>query len=183
MYFCGRKRKIVYPSLIILNNKELPRVTKVDHLGHTLCLNLSMEADSNRARGSFMTRGIDIRDNLHFATPYQKMQGIQLYCCDAYGSMLWKLSSKYADSFFRAWNIQARLAWNVPRETHVSLVESYFCKDYDPLRVQVFSRYRSFLSNLGNLPSKEVKFLFFLLKQDKRSGTERNVEYLNCLCQ
>ena len=64
-----------------------------------------MEADGTRARASFMCRASDLRENLYFAHPEQKMQAIQLYCSDAYGSMLWQLSSKYAESFFKAWNI------------------------------------------------------------------------------
>ena len=80
-----------------MDDKELPWVMKLEHLGHTVTQSLSMEEDSSRARASFMTRASDIRDNLYFANPVQKVQGIHMFCCDAYGSMLWDLSSKYSE--------------------------------------------------------------------------------------
>ena len=89
-----------------------------------------METDAHKTKASFMNKASDMRDNLYFACPEQRIQAIQLYCCDAYGSMLWQVNSKYAESFFKAWNVQARLVWNIPRETHTNLVENYFCEGY-----------------------------------------------------
>ena len=142
-----------------------------------------MEADGTRARASFMCRASDLRENLYFAHPEQKMQAIKLYCSDAYGSMLWQLSSKYAESFFKAWNIQARLSWNIPRETHSYLVEGFFCKGYPSLRNQVLARYHNFIKKLRESPSKEVRFLVNLVKYDMRSITGRNVSYISDLCK
>ena len=183
VYFCGPKRKVVYPTPIVLENKDLPWVTKVDHLGHTLQQSLSMDADSSRARASFMSRASDIRDNLYFAHPEQRIRAINLYCCDAYGSMLWELGSKYCESFWKAWNIQARLAWFVPKETHTNLVERFLCQGYPSLRNQVLSRYQQFMKSLAESPSKEVKFMFYLIRNDMRSVTGRNIEYLGRLCK
>ena len=143
--FSPKRRNKVYPPSIVLDGKYLPWVEKVDHLGHLLQENLSMEADSIKVRASFMSRASDLRDNLYFAHPEQKIQSIQLFCCDAYGSMLWELSSRYADSFFKAWNVQARLAWNVPRETHTNLIDDFFCKGFHSLRNQVLARYHNFM--------------------------------------
>ena len=71
-----------------LDDKPLPWVERVEHLGHILQSNGSMEADACRARASFNRRADDIRDNLFFAHPKQVVQGIQLYCCDGFGAML-----------------------------------------------------------------------------------------------
>ena len=76
-----------------------------EHLGHTIQESLSMEGDAQRARACFMARASDVRDNLFFAHPQQKVQAIQLYCSDAYGSMLWEYDRQYSESFFKAWNI------------------------------------------------------------------------------
>ena len=130
-----------------------------------------------------MSRASDMRDHLFFAHPEQRIQAIQLYCCDGYGSMLWELNSRYSDSYFKAWNIQARLAWNVPRDTHRNLIEHYFCAGYMSLRRQIVSRYHTFLENLARSPSKEVRFLSSLLKKDSRSATGRNLKVLNDECK
>ena len=85
--FTSENRKS-YPVNISLDGKQLPWVDRIEHLGHILQQNGSMEADASRARASFMAKANDIRDNLYFASPEQRVQAIQLYCCDAYGSNL-----------------------------------------------------------------------------------------------
>ena len=75
---------------------------KADYLRYILQESLTMEADSIKARASFMPRAGDVRDHLYFAPPEQRIQGIMLYCCDAYGNMLWEHKAKYSESFFKA---------------------------------------------------------------------------------
>ena len=137
-----------------------------------------MDFDASRARSSFMTRSADIRDKLYFCHPNQKMLAIQLYCSDGYGSMLWDLSSKNVESYFKAWNIQARLAWNVPRETFTYLIEGLLCNDLVTLRNQILSRYPGFVRKLLASPSKEVRFLAKNVMKDQRSNTARNLSFL-----
>ena len=131
---------------VVLDNKDLPWVDRVEHLGHILQQNGSMEADGSRARASFMSHANDIRDNLYFATPEQRVKAIQLYCCDGYGTMLWNFRSDYAESFFKAWNIQIRNSWKVSYMTHTYLVEDYFASGYLSLRNQIYSRSSSIFS-------------------------------------
>ena len=142
-----------------------------------------MEADANRAKASFMLRASDMRDHLYFSFPEQRIQAIQLYCCDAYGSMLWPLSSKYTESYFKPWNVQARLAWNIPRETHTNLVENFFCNGYASLWNQVLVRFHKFIGKLKESQSKEIRFMNNLVKNDMRSNTGRNIDHLSYLCK
>ena len=177
--FCGSNTRVKYPNPVVLDNKNLPWVQKVDHLGHVLQQNLSNKADCIRARASFMNRASDLRDNLYFASSELKMKAINLNCCDAYGAMIWNLNGEYVDKFFRAWNIQSRLAFNVPRNTHTNLVEEYFCAGIPSLRKQTLSRYPKFVSKLLENPSREIKILSNFLLQDQRSILGRNYSYLN----
>ena len=128
-----------------------------------------------------MSRSSDIRDSLYFADPRQRVQAIDLYCCDGYGSMLWNFRSEYAESYFKAWNIQVRHAWRVSPETHTYLVESYFANGQMSLRNKIFSRYPKFLKKLLNSPSKEIQFLSKILISDTRSIIAKNIWYLNKL--
>ena len=172
------KRKTKYPEPVYLNGKALPWVDRVQHLGHTLHESISMDFDTTRAKTSFMSRANDLRDKLYFCHPSSKMKAIELYCCDAYGSMLWDLSSRNVDSYFKAWNVQARLAWNVPRETYTYLIEGFFCQDMITLRNQVLSRYPEFIRKLLASPSKEIRFLVNTIMKDQRSITAKNLNYL-----
>ena len=126
-----------------------------------------------------MTRATDIREQFYYARPEQRINAIQLYCCDGYGSMLWNLQSDYAEKFFKAWNIQSRLAWDVPFNTHTYLVEDYFCEGFTSLRNQILARYSKFVSKLLASPSKEIVFLINLNLRDARSVTCNNIRHLN----
>ena len=170
-----------HPVPVILDEKPLPWVDRVEHLGHILQSNGSMEADACRARASFNRRADDIRDNLFFAHPKQVVQGIQLYCCDGYGAMLYDLRSEYSEKYFKAWNVQIRNAWRVSEQTHTYLVENYFAAGQSSLRVQTFSKYSKFVQKLLQSPSKEIRFLSKVLKSDTRSTLGKNIWFLNNL--
>ena len=164
------KKVSSYPSAIVLDNKELPWVTQVEHLGHILMSNGSLEADAARAR-----------ENLFFSSSSQRVKAIQLYCCDGYGSMLWNLRSEYSDSYFKAWNIQIRKAWRVSFKTHTYLVEDFFAKDDVCLRNQIYSRHLKFVRKLLDSPSTEIRFLSKIILNDNRSTLSKNVWFLSNL--
>ena len=111
------------------------------------------------------------------------MKAIQLYCCNAYGSMLWQYNTQYSESFFKAWNVQSRLAWNVPRNTHTNIVESFLCEDFLSIRKQIFARYQNFAASLSRSSSKKNRIRFNLVKTDCRSVTGLNLKFLNILCK
>jgi hypothetical protein len=162
-----------------LDGKDLPWVESADHLGHTLTQVTNMEKDSQRARGKFISKTIDIREELCFAHPEQIMQAVQLLCTDGYGSMLWKLRSPGAESFFKSWNTCVKLVHGIPRNTFTYLVEGYFASGQTSLRNQILSRYSGFFRGLLLSPSKEVRFLAKIVSTDPRSSTCLNLRYLS----
>ena len=100
MYFCGRLGgRVKYPAPLQLAGKDLPWVETADHLGHTLHQLTSMDKDCQRARGRFISKSTEIRDQLSFAHPEHKMRAVQVMCTDAYGSTLWDLGSPSSEQF------------------------------------------------------------------------------------
>ena len=73
--------------------------------------------------------------------------------------MLWSLDSDTAESYFKSWNTSIKLVYNGPRSTFTYLVEGFFAAGHMSLRNQVLSRYPSFVQNLLNSPSREVRLL------------------------
>ena len=167
------------PAPLILDDKELPWVQQVNHLGHLLNQSLSMNADITKARALFMTNASDIREKLYFAHSDQKMKAIELYCCSSYGSMLWDFNEECIEKYFHAWNIQARNAWNVHRQTHTYLVEDFFCQEFVSLRNQVYGRFPNFVRNLETSMSREVRFLAQVALKDPKSRLYKNIQFLN----
>ena len=118
------------------------------------------------------------REQCAFAHPWQQFQLVQLLCCDGYGSMFWELQSIRAEQFFKSWNTTVKLVWGVPRSTFTYLVEGYFAGDQTSLRNQILSRYPGFFRGLLSSPSKEVRILARMVKDDPRSTTCRNLRFL-----
>ena len=177
------KRRIETPANIKLNGEDLPWVPEYLHLGHKLHESLSMEADSRRAKASFMSRADDLRTELYWCHPRQRMLSIHLYCTDNYGTMNWDLQSQYADSYFKSFNIQARRAFDIDYASHVYLIEGYLCHDLPTLRHQVLSRYGGFVRKLLQCHSREISFVASMVINDQRSVTCKNLTYLNELTQ
>ena len=83
MIFCGKAGRVQYPDPVKLDGKDLPWVENADHLGHTLHQETNMDRDSKRARGRFIDRTVEIREELFFAKPEQVMKAVQF-------RLLWK---------------------------------------------------------------------------------------------
>ena len=181
MHFCGLAGNVKYPAPVQLCGKDLPWVESGDHLGHSLHQLCNMDQDCRRARGKFIERSVDIREQFKFVRPDQVLQAVQVLCTDAYGSMLWRLDSGVAEQFFKCWNTCVKLVFDIPRSTFTYLVEGFFASKHTSLRNQVISRYPGFFRTLLNSPSKEVRIVARLVKDDPRSTTCKNLEYMRKL--
>ena len=180
-YFCGRSGNVRYPEPVQLDGKDLPWVESADHLGHRLHQKTTMEKDCQRARGKYIAKTVEIREQLSFAKPQQIMQAIQVLSSDAYGSMLWDLGSDQAEQYFKCWNTCTKLVYSIPRSTFTYLVEGYLAGGQTSLRNQVLSRYSGFFRNLLKSPSREVRILSRIVASDPRSTTYANLKYVQKL--
>ena len=150
-----------------------------DHLGHTLHQVTNMEKDCQRARAKFIAKSLEVRNQLSFADPQIILKALQIFCTDAYGCMLWDLSSEAAESFFKCWNTNVKLVFGLPRNTFTYLVEGYFASSFTSLRNQIYSRYAGFFRKLILSPSREVQFLAKIVRADPRSTTCKNLKLLS----
>ena len=177
LYFTGRTtaRRVVYPAPLVLNGVRLPWREKAVHLGHTLSQDLSMESDAKEKRARFIARSVEVRSEFGFAAPPQILKAVQILACDAYGSMLWRLDSAAATSFFNAHTSCVKRVYRLPLNTFTYLVEGHLGESTVPLRVQVLSRVPKFYRGLLVSPSKEVKLLAGLATKDARCVLASNL--------
>ena len=181
LFFCGKAGRVQYPDPVQLDGKDLPWVECADHLGHCLHQVTNMDKDSQRARGRFINKTVEIRQELFFARPEQVMRAVQILATDAYGSMLWSLNSPGAESFFKSWNTCVKLVYGVPRCTYTYMVEGFLASEHVSLRNQKLSRYPGFFRSLLGSPSMEVRVLAKIVQHDPRSSTCLNLKYLSQL--
>ena len=183
LYFTGRTtaRRVVYPAPLVLNGVRLPWREKAVHLGHTLHQDLGMDADVKEKRARFIARSVEVRSQFAFAAPPQILKAVQILACDAYGSMLWRLDSAAANSFFSAHTSCIKRVYRLPLNTFTYLVEGHLGESTLPLRVQVLSRVLRFYRGLLDSPSKEVRLLTGLATGDARSVLAGNLAYVSQL--
>ena len=70
-----------------------------------------------------------------------------------------------------------RVAFNVDRTTHKYIVDN-LTGDMTSIKTDVFSRYIKFLKSLNRSPSHEVRSIFQMMKQDRRSNTGNNLHII-----
>ena len=111
IFVCGRPGKVNYPDPVRLDGQDLPWVESAVHLGHTLHQLTTMEKDCQIARAKFIDKNVQLREDISFANPDQILKAIQIYCSDAYGSMIWNLKSAASEQFFKCWNTTVKLVY------------------------------------------------------------------------
>ena len=179
--FFGNHRSRTLPAPLTLYGKELPWVENAMHLGHQLHSSLSMDQDVKKRRAAFIARSVEVREQFSFAPPLQRLRAVQLLCCDAYGSPLWRLNSNQATSFFKAWSSCVRRAFNLPVNTFTYIVEGHLAQRFTPLRNQVLGRYPGFYRRLLESPSKEVRMMAVFAAGQAQTVTAVNLAHLRAL--
>ena len=124
---------------------------------------------------------MDLKEELYFSCPTQLLKAVDVYCSDAYGSMLWNLSSSSCEQYFKCWNSCVKIVYGIPRNTFTYLVEGYFGAGLTSLRNQIISRYSKFYQKLMCSASKGVRILARIVRQDPRSVTCKNLRLLRNL--
>jgi hypothetical protein len=181
LYFSGKARNVQLPDPLQLFGADLPWVASAEHLGHTLHKDCTMDLDAKIKRGRFIEKTCELRETFDFAHPEQVIKAAQVYASDAYGSMLYDLTSSASESFFKSWNTFVKLSWNVPRNTYTYLVENLLANNFSSLKKQILSRYITFFQSLFTSASKEVRHLARVVSRDARSTVFRNIQLIEQL--
>ena len=172
---------MVYPSPLFLNGVVLPWRESAVHLGHTLQASLSFSADAGVRRAAFISRSVEVRSQFAFAQPAQILKAVKTLCCDAYGSVLWRLDSPYASSFYSAYTSCVKRIYRLPVNTYSYLVEGHLSQGVVPLRNLVLGRYASFFQKMAWGPSREVTIMAELARNDARTTTAANLKHISDL--
>ena len=79
-----------------------------------------MDEDCRQAYAKFIDESSDVREDFHFANPLEQVRLIEALYCDSYEAMIWDLQSEATEKYFRAWNTNIKLAWDIPRSTQLT---------------------------------------------------------------
>ena len=185
IFFVGPRpsRQVVYPAPLVLNGVKLPWRESAVHLGHLLHQYLTWAADAKEKRGKFISRSVEVRSQFAFAAPLQILKAVRILTCDAYGSVLWRLDSAPASSFFKAYTSCVRRIFRLPISTFTYLVEGHLAAGIPPLRNMVLGRFPKFYWRLTYSPCEEVSVMAEVVARDARTITAANLSHLSDLTQ
>ena len=114
-----------------------------------------MTADAAVRRAKFISSSVEVQSRFSFAAPNQILRAVRLLSCDGYGSVLWRLDSKEAGSFFKAYSSCVRRIHRLPQDTFTYLVEGHLSYGQAPLRNLVLGRYPAFFQRMAWSPSRQ----------------------------
>ena len=158
-----------------------PWVQSAVHLGHTIHQDLTLDADARARRARFISSSVEVRNKFSFASPHQILKAVRIFSCDAYGSVLWRLDSPSASSYYKSYSSCVRRIWRLPVNTYTYLVEGHLSSGLPPLRNMVLGRYPRFFWRLSYSPSCEVQVMARISACDRRTVTASNLAHLSAL--
>ena len=96
-----------------------------------------------------------------------------MYNTAFYGSNCWDFSSAEVSRFAKTWNVNIRIMFNLPRETHCWIVEELSGGKH--FLQMIFSRFVKYLSALKNNRRPAIRELYYISAGDVRTTTGGNV--------
>ena len=160
-------------SKVKLNGDPLPWKDKVNHLGVTLASNCTTSNDVLQKRASFIQTCYNLNQEFSFATEEVRLKMLRLYNTALYGSNTWKFNSEEVQKFGKTWNINLRILFDLPFDTHCWIMEEL--SDGRHLLQMLFSRFLKFVKSVAMNKRVEVRVLYNICKDDIRSMTGSNI--------
>ena len=122
MAFLRKERKL---RNIKLNDKGLPWITSIKHLGSTINNNYdcNMKQDISEKRAAYIAKSNELNQEFHYADPGTKIWLNNVYNSSFYGAPLWDLYDRDFEKLEKSWNVSQRIMLSLPRRTHRYFIE------------------------------------------------------------
>ena len=172
--FNSNKRVNLAPdSAIMLNGDVLPWKEKVNHLGFTLTSNCSSANDIMEKRASFISNVYSLNQEFAFSTPELKLKMCRLYNTAFYGSNCWEFSSNQLERFSKTWNVNLRIMFDLPQETHCWIVEELSGGKH--FLQMIYSRFIKYLTVIKNNKRNFLRTMYSIVANDVKTLTGANI--------
>jgi hypothetical protein len=129
--------------------------------------------DTLQKRASFIQTCFNLNQEFSFSNEEIKLKMLRLYNTALYGSNNWKFSSEPVLKLSRSWNVNLRILFDLPHDTHCWIVEEL--SDGRHLRQMIFSRFIKYLKTIARNKRPAIQCLYRIIKDDVRSLTGSNI--------
>ena len=158
---------------VLLNGDPLPWKEKVNHLGYTLTSDCTSGSDVLEKRASFITNVYNLNQEFSFANAETRLKMCRLYNTAFFGSNCWKFSSDQVQKFSKTWNVNLRIMFDLPRETHCWIVEELSGGRH--FLQMIFSRFSSYVKMIKNNKKDFIRSMYNIVKDDIKTTTGSNI--------
>ncbi len=169
-----RYKKEVYN--LKLNEKDLPWVTSVKHLGSTITDDGRTNQDLTEKRAMYVARNNELVQELYFAHPKTQIWANNVFNTSFYGSPLWEMFSREFEKLEKTWNVSHRIMLSIPRTSHRYFVEPL--SDRSHIVKSLKKRFLNFLSKIRESKKSVLRHMLIEIEDDCRSTTGRNLRIL-----
>ena len=159
-----------------LNGHSLPWVDRAVHIGNTLHVSGKMSQDLREKRATFIDRCMELNQEFFMYPPEVKVKMCNIYNSHFTGSPLWDFDSPYFSQLCNSWNVNMRIMYEIPRNTHCWMVEEL--SDCKHARTMIFSRYVKFIGSLANNKRPSIRALFKTISKSVLSVTGSNIRHI-----
>ena len=165
---------------IVLDNKNLPWVPQLKHLGHTFESENNLSNDTRDKKFKFIGKVSTLSQEFYFVNPEVRVALYDKYASSFYGSNLWNLFCQETEKVYAACNVSIRQAFNLPFSTHRYLIQSLI--EHPHIKVQLCSRFIKFVENNDNCCKPIIRLLSELCKSDNRTVYCKNIYNISKEC-
>ena len=159
-----------------LNGHNLPWVDRAVHIGNTLHVSGKMNQDLREKRAMFIDRCMELNQEFFTYPPEIKVKMCNIYNTHFTGSPLWHFDSSPFSQLCNSWNVNMRIMFEIPRQTHCWLVEEISgCKH---ARTLIYGRYIKFVNSLAMNKRPSIRALFKHLAKSVNSFTGSNLRHI-----
>ena len=154
--------------------KKIPWAASASHVGNSLHEDGTMDQDIKVKRAQFIDDVQTLQQEFYKCHPEVQSKLTSLYCSSCYGSNTWNLFSTWANKYFTSWNVNLRLMWDLPYNTHRYFYEHLSQTRH--LKVLLLKRFLRFILSISTSDNSACKMLLYTCYRNVRSTTGANVK-------
>ena len=124
-------------------------------------------------RATFISNVYSLNQEFCFASPENKLKLCRLYNTAFYGSNCWDFSTAEVEKFAKTWNVNIRIMFDLPRESHSWIVEEISGGKH--FLQMIYSRFSKYISVLKKNKRLSIRTLYSISANDVRTTTGSNV--------
>ena len=176
MAFLRNDRKL---RNIKLNDKDLPWIKSIKHLGSTINNNFdcNMKLDISEKRAAYIAKNNELNQEFHYADPGTKIWLNNVYNSSFYGAQLWDLFDRDFEKLEKSWNVSQRIMLSLPRRTHCYFIEPLSRTSH--ISKSIKTRFLDFIDKVRKSKKEVLRRVLRTIEHDCRSKTGKNLRLLN----